>query len=140
MSIQNLPLMRAMAAKMIYLEKRQGLVSQNIANADTPGYQSKDLTKVDFGSVLKDLTHSKGIPNVSLNTTNAMHMPNPNDLTNAKDRKDKLTYEVAPDKNGVIIEEQMVKANETQMDYTLMTSLMTKTANLYKTALGRNGA
>lgn len=139
MSIQNLPLMRAMAAKMMYLEKRQGVIADNIANADTPGVQSKDLTKVDFGSVLKDLTHSKGIPPVKLETTNPGHMPNPNDLASSKDRKDKLTYEVAPDKNGVIIEEQMVKANETQMDYGLMTSLMTKTSNMYKIALGRNG-
>ncbi len=137
MSIQNLPLMRAMAAKMIYLEKRQGLISQNIANADTPSYRSKDLTKVDFGSTLKDLTSSKGIPSVSLETTNLRHMPSVNDMTNAKDRKDKMTYEVAPDKNAVILEEQMVKANETQMDYTLMTSLLTKTANMYKVALGR---
>lgn len=128
-----------MASKMIYLEKRQGVIADNIANADTPKYQSKDLTKVDFGSVLKDLTASKGIPAVKLETTNMMHMPNPNDLEKSKDVKDRLTYEVAPDKNGVIIEEQMVKANQTQMDYTLMTSLMTKTANMYKIALGRQG-
>lgn len=137
MSIQNLPLMRAMAAKMMYLEKRQGVISQNIANADTPNFQSKDLTKVNFGSVLKDLTSTKGIPDVNLVTTSPMHLGAPNEMAGAKDRADKLTYEVAPDKNGVVIEEQMVKANETQMDYNLMTSLMTKTANLYKTALGR---
>ncbi len=134
MSIQNLPLMRAMAAKMDYLEKRQGVIADNIASADTPGVQSKDLTKVDFGSVLKNVS---GVKSVVIEVTNDKHMRGPNDMANAKDRKDKLTYEVAPDKNGVIIEEQMVKANETQMDYTLMTSLMTKTASLYKIALGR---
>lgn len=137
MSIQNLPLMRAMAAKMVYLEKRQGVISQNIANADTPNYRSKDLTKVDFGSVLKDLTNTKKIPSVHLETTSAGHMPSPNDLRKSKDMKDRLTYEVSPDKNAVIIEEQMVRANETQMDYSLMTGLMSKTASMYKIALGR---
>jgi flagellar basal-body rod protein FlgB len=136
MSIQNLPLMRAMAAKLQYLDKRQAVLSQNIANADTPNYQSKDLTKVDFGSILKSETGSKTMT-VMMEKTNPMHIGSSNDIANAKDRKDKLTYEVAPDKNGVIVEEQMVKANETQMDYSLMTSLMTKTANMYKTALGR---
>ncbi len=125
-----------MAAKMEYLNTRQGIISQNIANADTPNYQSKDLTKVDFGSVLKTVSGAKS---VVLETTDPKHMLGPNDMANAKERKDKLTYEVAPDKNGVIIEEQMVKANETQMDYSLMTSLMTKTAGLYKIALGRQG-
>ncbi|PZQ48453.1 MAG: flagellar basal body rod protein FlgB [Micavibrio aeruginosavorus] len=134
MSIQNLPLMKAMTAKMEYLDKRQGIIADNIANADTPKYQSKDLTKVDFGAVLSKITDSK---KVTLETTNPLHMPNPDAVANAKDRKDKLTYEVAPDKNGVIIEEQMVKSGETQMDYNLMTSLMTKTANMYKIALGR---
>lgn len=137
MSIQNLPLSRAMAAKMIYLEKRQGVISQNIANADTPHYRSQDLTKVDFGSVLKDLTNTKKIPSVHMETTSAGHMPSPNDLKNSKDIKDRLTYEVSPDKNAVILEEQMVRANETQMDYNLITNLMTKTSAIYKIALGR---
>lgn len=52
MSIQNVPLFKAIGAKMQYLDKRQAVLSQNIANADTPNYQPKDLTKVDFGRVL----------------------------------------------------------------------------------------
>lgn len=134
MSISNLPLMRAMAAKMDYLDKRQGIIADNIANADTPNYQSKDLTKVDFGSVLKNVTDAK---KVRLETTNNGHMPGPNAIKNAKDQKDKLTYEVAPDKNAVILEEQMIKANEIQMDYTLITNLMTKQSVMFRIALGR---
>lgn len=134
MSISNLPLMRAMNAKMDYLDKRQGIIADNIANADTPNYQSKDLTKVDFGSVLKNVTDSK---RVRMETTNAGHLPGPNAVKNAKDQKDKVTYEVAPDKNAVILEEQMIKANETQMDYTLITNLMTKQSVMFRIALGR---
>ncbi len=134
MSISNLPLMRAMAAKMDYLDKRQGIIADNIANADTPNYQSKDLTKVDFGSVLKNVTDSR---KVRLETTNAGHMPGPNAIKNAKDQKDKITYEVAPDKNAVILEEQMIKANETQMDYSLITNLMSKQSVMFRIALGR---
>jgi flagellar basal-body rod protein FlgB len=127
--------MKAMAAKMDYLDKRQGVLAQNMANADTPGYQSKDLTDVDFGSVLKNLTSMK---RVSLVTTNEGHMPNPNETDRAKDVKDRWTYEVAPDKNGVIVEEQMVKAAKTQMDYNLLTNLMSKQTAMYRTVIGRN--
>jgi flagellar basal-body rod protein FlgB len=136
MSISNLPLMKAISAKVDYLDKRQGILSQNIANADTPGYQSKDLTDVDFASVMKKLTGTK---RVTLETTNPMHMPNPDMTKNSKDAKDRLTYEVAPDKNGVIIEEQMVKATKTQMDYNLLTNLSSKYGSMMRTALGRNG-
>lgn len=134
MSISNLPLMRALAAKMDYLDKREGVLSQNIANADTPGYQSKDLTKVDFGAVLKDIARPNSI---HIETTNPMHMPSPNDIAKSKDAKDRLTYEVAPDKNGVILEEQMVKASQVQLDYNMITNLMTKQSAMYKIALGR---
>lgn len=134
MSISNLPLMRAMSAKMDYLDKRQGILSQNIANADTPGYQSKDLTKVDFGAVLKNIAKPNSI---HIETTNAMHMPSPNDIARSKENKDKLSYEVAPDKNGVIIEEQMVKASQVQLDYNLITNLMSKQSAMFRIALGR---
>jgi flagellar basal-body rod protein FlgB len=127
--------MRAMTAKLMYLDKRQEVLSQNIANADTPGYQSKDLTKVDFGAVLKNVSKEN---TVRLETTNPGHMPGPNALKNAKDLKDKLTYEVAPDKNGVIIEEQMVKASETQMDYQLLSNLISKQSGMYRIAIGQN--
>lgn len=134
MSIQNVPLMKAMAGKMRYMDERQGLLAQNIANADTPGYNSQDLTKVDFGAVLKTVT---GMNKIRVETTNPGHMPGPNAVDNAKDVKDKVVYEVAPDGNGVIIEEQMVKANQTMMDYNLMTNLMTKQVAMYRMALGR---
>lgn len=136
MSIGNLPLMRALAGKMDYLDNRQSILSQNIANADTPGYRSKDLAKVDFGSVLKDVGKS-GPGQIHMQTTSPKHLPSPDDVAQARDAKDKMTYEVSPDKNGVILEEQLVKASQTQMDYNLVTNLMSKQVALYKIAIGR---
>src|SRR5687768_8666236 len=106
MTIQNIPLMKAMAAKMVYLEQRQGILSHNIANADTPGYRAHDLTKVDFGTVLKDVIKSGEI---RLETTNSRHMPSLGEVEQARDMKQKITYEVSPTNNAVILEEQMVK-------------------------------
>ena len=138
MSLGDLPLMKAMAAKMTYLDKRQTVIAQNIANADTPGYVSKDLTEVDFGAVLKKISgHDK--MTVTLATTNERHMPNLNAIDRSRDMKDRWTYEVAPDKNAVILEEQMVKSAKTQMDYNLITNIMSKYSGMYRTALGRQG-
>ena len=123
-----------MAAKMIYLDQRQGVLAQNIANADTPGYRPQDLTKVDFGKVLEKVT---GKQQVSLTTTNAGHTTGAGEAANAKDRKDRVNYEVAPDGNAVILEEQMIKANQTMMDYSLLSNLMTKQSSMYRLALGR---
>lgn len=134
MTTQSISLFKALGAKMSYLDQRQQVLSQNVANADTPGYVPYDLTKVDFGAVLKKTTKS----NIVLpETTSPMHMGGPNDIGNPKNREQKTTYEVAPVGNAVILEEQMVKAARTTMDYNLMTTLYQKNVGMVRTALGR---
>jgi flagellar basal-body rod protein FlgB len=40
---------------MSYLSQRQGAIASNIANADTPGYQTRDVQMpADFSSVMQD--------------------------------------------------------------------------------------
>jgi flagellar basal-body rod protein FlgB len=136
MTTENIALFKAMGAKMHYLNERQRVISQNIANADTPGYESHDLTKVDFGAVLKNIADSNVL---EPETTNPMHMPSPHDIGNPKDKEQKISYEIAPDGNAVIMEEQMVKQSQTAVDYNLMTSLYQKNINMIRTALGRGG-
>ena len=119
---------------MDYLNQRQSIISQNVANADTPGFRPMDLKEVDFGTVLKGVTKSQS--GVQMVSTNAMHVGGASEVAAAKEGKQKKVYEVAPDGNAVIMEEQMLKSGETVMDYNLMTSLYQKNVSLIKTALG----
>ncbi|HPF77825.1 MAG TPA: flagellar basal body rod protein FlgB [Alphaproteobacteria bacterium] len=119
---------------MNYLSTRQSVIAQNIANADTPEYRPRDLTEVDFGAVLQNVTGSK---KVRMERTEPGHMLPGGNIDDAKERKSRLMYEVAPDDNGVIIEEQMIKASQTTMDYNLITNLMRKNVGMIQTALGR---
>ena len=48
-------------------------------------------------------------------------------------------YEVTPDANSVVLEEQMMKVTENQMDYQTVASLYTKGLGLIRTALSRGG-
>jgi flagellar basal-body rod protein FlgB len=64
-------------------------------------------------------------------------MPPPNEIPDPKSRKQKETYEVAPAGNAVIMEEQLINANKTNMDYALMTNLYQKNVTMIQTALGR---
>ena len=134
MTIQNIALFQAMGAKMQYLNTRQGLLANNIANADTPEYRPRDLTKVDFGRVLQGVTGSKKIRMVE---TTKGHIAPGGNIHDPDTRKVRMTYEVAPADNAVIIEEQMVEATKTTMDYNLITNLMRKNVSLIQTALGR---
>lgn len=130
----NIALLRAMTAKMSYLDQRQKVLAQNVANADTPGYKPHDLTKVDFGAVLeKTASSGKLLPA----HTDPNHLSLGGSIDNPKNREQKVTYEIAPAGNGVILEEQMVASAQTTMDFNLMTTLYQKNINMIRTALGR---
>jgi len=135
MTTQNIGLFKAIAAKMGFLDKRQSVVAQNVANADTPAYQARDLVPVDFSSVLKAATGDTR--SVQMQTSHPMHMPVAYELANPKNREQKFTYEVAPAGNAVILEEQMLKASETTLDYNLMTSLYQKNIAMLRMAIGQ---
>ena len=55
--------------------------------------------------------------------------------------KDRLrdVYEVNPDGNSVVMEEQLMKVSETQVDYQLATNIYHKHMRMFRTALGTQG-
>lgn len=128
---------KALGAKMKYLHQRQSLIAQNIANANTPDYKPKDLSKVDFGRTLGKVLDDK-FDRVRIATTKKGHIPDPNNPPSPRSEKQDQTYEVTPSGNAVILEEQSVKAGQTQADYSLMTSVYRKNTGMIMTALGRN--
>lgn len=134
MDFSKLTLMRMMAVKMGYLSERQDVLAHNIANVDTPGHQARDLKELDFkrlaamqSNKLRMRTsshlHSTGFPKI------------PNDY---RDQTLRHTYETTPMDNNVVLEEQMAKVAETQMEFQMVTNLYKKTTSLFKTAIGTN--
>lgn len=135
MTIENISLFQAMNAKMNYLSQRQKIISQNVANADTPGYQPKDLEKVDFGRLLTNVTKEK-TPSVQMVTTDDSHLPL-NNAASTREQVKKRTYEVAPSGNGVIMEEQLMKSNDVQLNYNMMVNLYRSNVGMIRTAMGK---
>lgn len=133
MTTENLALFRAMGAKMDFLNQRQRVISQNVSNADTPGYIPQDLKPVNFSRVLKNVTNEKA---VFINTTQDRHMPPPNQIDNPREDEQGETYEVAPSGNSVIMEEQLINAGQTNMDYNLMTNIYRKNVSMMNTSIG----
>ena len=138
MTLENLALFKGIGAKMEFLNSRQRVISQNISNADTPGYRPRDLVNADFSDVLDSVvkTSRNGVKPVRFETTQAGHMPNPGDVNVGENKKQRVTYEVAPAGNSVIIEEQLLNSGQTVMDYNMMTNLMQKHMGMIRTSLG----
>jgi flagellar basal-body rod protein FlgB len=140
MTTQNIPIFKALGAKMDFLDQRMRVLSRNIANADTPNYQPRDLKPVDFGAVLKGTQGSDTMRPGSVLpvATHAGHMHAPGGIDNPKEAEQKRTYESAPSGNAVILEEQLIATNHTIMEYNMATNLYQKNVSMMRTALGRN--
>lgn len=140
MAIGDLPILDMMKQRLHWLTARQQVLAQNVANADTPGYAAQDLKELDFGSMVK-----RSGPVLAPVATQAAHMGSPvaggNGMRPGKATGGEIVkkpdFETSPSGNSVVLEEQMIKVAETQMDYQTVTGLYSKSLGLIKIALGR---
>ncbi|SON56206.1 putative proximal rod protein [Hartmannibacter diazotrophicus] len=137
MAFNDLPLFRAMREKMMFHEARQQVLSENIANAATPGYQAEDIDQPDFfRMVASSANMSEG--SLRPTVTSERHISSASIGGDGEFRKKTVEgYEVTPDGNGVVLEEQMMKVTNNQMDYQMAASLYQRSLGILKTAIGR---
>lgn len=133
MDLNKLTLFGLVKGQMNWLARRQEVLAQNVANADTPKYKPRDLKPFNFQNMLKS-------QKTQLNTvtTSPMHMTGAQRKTSPfADEENRTPYETAPDGNAVVLEEQMGKIGETQMQYQLTNELYRKHIGMIKIALGK---
>lgn len=135
MSVSDLGLVRAIREKMKFHEQRQKVLAENVANASTPRFTGRDLKAPDFFRVAAE---TRPDPNVLPALTDRAHIAGrPLSNRGPFDEKKFAGYEVTPDGNAVVLEEQMMKVSQNQMDYQVATSLYQRGLGLIRTAVGR---
>ena len=61
MAINDLPLFSQIKGRLTWLDERQRVIAQNVANADTPGYVGRDLNQpTDFARALAEVRPDMG--------------------------------------------------------------------------------
>ena len=132
----KLNLLDAISRRMNWLGQRQRVLAQNISNADTPEYKPQDLKEGSFARML-----SRRVGGVMPVTTNPMHLRGSQSSGDGRFKvgDQQRPYEVAPSGNAVVLEEQLIKVGQTQMNYQTMTNLYRKHLSMIRTALGRGG-
>ena len=140
MDLNSIPLMAALKRRMAWLSQNQSVLSQNVANADTPGYKAKELGKQDFSKLVDELQGGSTKPAMSLRTNSARHLNTDGGLVGGagagkvdevEDSEESLTG------NSVVLEEEMLKVANNQMEYGLVVNLYKKNIGLLKMALGK---
>ena len=130
MDLPDMPLLSMLRQKMNWLNQRQNVLSQNVANADTPNYVARDLKPVDFSQMLKDAGPSQ------MTVTNARHIAISPSSTGAFE--DYATPgDASPDGNAVSLEQEMIKVADTQAQFQAATNLYAKAIGMLRTAIGQ---
>jgi flagellar basal-body rod protein FlgB len=139
MELTDLPMFGLVRQRMSWLNQRQTVLSQNIANADTPNYRARDLKAFDFKDVVRE--HSRAARGIAMASTNASHLRGAGNRAQGafKETDVRRPYETAPDGNQIVLEEQMAKMNETNINHNLMTELYRKQLRMFRSVMGRGG-
>ncbi len=131
----KLSLFEVFAKRLDWLSQRQNIIAQNIAQSDTPNYVPRDLDPQSFVQELRNT-------NVSLRAAKTEGNHIPGTLENGKGtpaRESRKLYESAPSGNAVVLEEQLMKMAQTQMDHATVTNLYNKYMGMFRMALGSGG-
>jgi flagellar basal-body rod protein FlgB len=143
MDFGSLPLFDMIKKRLSWLNQRQNVLAKNIANADTPGYRPRDLKSFDFQTLLRGRSEkaASGQPNSGKlglsRTANGHLVGSASSGSGFSTVVNRRPYETMPTGNGVVLEEQMAKINETGLSHKLTTELYKKHLSMLSTALGR---
>ena len=117
MDISGIPLFAMLRQRLGYEGQRQRLIAQNVANADTPGYVGRDLKAFTFSAQVQS---QAGVAMLQPTQTAAGHMagsarrPGGGGAFRSAKAPDS---ETTLDGNAVVLEDQMIKMNESRMEY-----------------------
>jgi flagellar basal-body rod protein FlgB len=132
MDLGKTSLFAVLKKRMDYISNRQELLAQNIANADTPKYVGKDLKPFNF----KDLMRRQSM-HVKPMGTNPNHIGVQDARIRDYAAQEPKPYESTINENEVVLEEQMTKMSESQVDHELTTEVYKKNMQLFRIALGK---
>ncbi len=93
--------------------ERQRLLASNIANADTPNYQARDI---DFARALKEATSGEPVPG-AMTTTQAGHMSTPAGALSESQKQFSLPAQTNLDSNTVDMDRERANFVDNSVKY-----------------------
>ena len=128
MSLDAVPLFAMLKSRMGYETQRQRVLSENVANSDTPGYAPRDLAGFTFAGALRAAGGG-----VDPARTHAAHLVGRSRVGEFKAQASP-DGEVKLDGNGVVLEEEMTKMSDSRGAYDAAVTLYQQSLNMLRTA------
>ena len=134
MSVTDLPLLNQIKGRLAWLDDRQRVIAENVANSSTAGYIARDLkTPADFASAVKK---NAGL---RMTATNIHHVSPPARAPRFEGMASPDS-ETTLDGNSVVVEEQMLKMAESRMAYDAAIGFYQKSMQMIRLAAQKPAA
>ncbi|OCX65390.1 flagellar biosynthesis protein FlgB [Thioclava sp. SK-1] len=126
---ENMQIMKMAESMARHAAQRQTVVSQNMANANTPGYKAQDVAPFSE-------TYTEGADS-PMRATRAGHIGADHMVTSSvMTRSDPGT--MSPNGNSVSVETEMVKAVEVKRQHDQALAIYKSTLNILRTSVSRS--
>jgi flagellar basal-body rod protein FlgB len=124
--------LRAAKLALNGLSRRQEVISHNLANIDTPGFQAQ---KVDFEGALQRALD--GSQTIGLSATHGAHLGSPDGTAARIQVSARQGGSMRADGNNVDLDVELVQMAETELRYEALTRLVNKKFNLLREIASR---
>jgi flagellar basal-body rod protein FlgB len=128
MGLDDIPLFSMLKSKMSYVNARQQLIAQNVANADTPDYMPQDLKPFSFTAMTQAAASDATVTQPGQLPLGASTKSGPLKPIDAPDTEARI------DGNQVVLEDQMNKLTEARIDYVTAVDLYQQSMSMITTA------
>ena len=118
--LNDLKILDTMSAMTRHSAQRHAVIAQNIANADTPGYQAKDI--MPFSEMyIKSMRDGQPLENAAPVVT----LPSQGNA-------------ISPNGNSVSLEQQMMLSTEVKATHDMALAVYKKSLDMMRMAVGKN--
>jgi flagellar basal-body rod protein FlgB len=125
----NLNVFKMAEAMAVHAGQRQAIIAQNVANADTPGYQARDL--VSFADSFRRQNSQVFMP-----ASRASHL-NANSSGNQELSGTVVGKDSDPNENSVSVEQEMLRAVDAKRQHDRALAIYKSSLTIIRTSLGR---
>lgn len=140
MKADDISVLAVLKQALGYHSDRQRVLAENVANANTPGYVPSDVSRSDFERAVEAARQGGerrrgGVSPVAMSATHTGHIAGTPAASQTYRTERAPDSETTINGNAVVLEEQMVRANENRMRFETALGLYNKNLNFLRMAV-----
>ncbi len=131
-SLLNQSALPALEQTVGFAARRHSLLASNLANMDTPGYQTRDISVGDFQSTLKSAIESASAPTSRYETPTSVKQAN---YAKVRDISNQILFH---DGTDISLEQQVTEISKNQSMHNTAIALMRSQFSTLKAAISES--